>query len=69
MVKTLKFCNFNFVLEGINCFSILRLQEFGVGLDGFLILVLGAFSLVCLLLSVLLQSSLPSPLLLPASSF
>jgi hypothetical protein len=54
MVKTLKFSSFNFVLEGIKCFDILRLQELGVGLDGFSILVLGVFSLVCFLLSVLL---------------
>jgi hypothetical protein len=54
MVTTVKFCNFNFVLEGIECFNTLRLQGLGVGLDGFSILVLGAFSLVYLLLSVLL---------------
>ena len=53
-VSTLKFCNFNFVLEGIKCFNILRLQELGVGLDGFSILVLGVFSLVRFLLSVLM---------------
>ena len=41
MVKTLKFCNFNFVMEGMRCFNILRLQELGVGLDGFSILGLG----------------------------
>jgi hypothetical protein len=45
MVKTLKFRNFDFFLEGMRCFNILRLQELGVGLDGFLVLVLGVSSL------------------------